>query len=272
MNKIQRIIIVILAASLFSLVSCSSQATVTDDPTKTPAAVLQPTHTPDPCAPENIQTEVEIVHKLMREFDDASILAANSPAGQLSDTIANLQRIRRDAEDLKVPACLNQLKTHQLAHMNTVINTMVSFMGGTTQETLNDGIALARRQHDEYTLEMLRLLGVTLVAATPDPNQPTSAPDGTTGTPNAQAAPAAGITATNPGPTSANLRSAPDLNASASGILEVGQTANVLGITADYGWLLIENPGQPGATAWVYSSLVELSSGINTIPIITPTP
>jgi len=124
--------------------------------------------TPDPCAPENIRVEVEKVHKLMREFDDASLLAASTPREQIRPAIADLQEIRRAAEDQKVPACLGNLKTYQITHMNTVINTLVSFMGGTSdQETMNQGIALARQQHDQYTLELARLLGVTVMPAAP---------------------------------------------------------------------------------------------------------
>ena len=104
----------------------------------------------------------------MREFDDAALLASNTPLEQLNPTISDLQRIRRDVEDLRVPACLTTLKQYQLAHMNTVINTMLGFLSGTDTETLNQGIALARQQHDQYTLELANLLGVTVVAAPPE--------------------------------------------------------------------------------------------------------
>ena len=102
----------------------------------------------------------------MREFDDAAILAQNTPLEQLSDPIAELQRIRREAEDELVPGCLITLKTHQIDHMNAVIETLVAFMGGTDQQTLEQGITAAREQHDEYTLELARLLGLTVVPAT----------------------------------------------------------------------------------------------------------
>lgn len=102
----------------------------------------------------------------MREFDDASVLASNLPREQLSDSIANLQRIRREAEDEKIPPCLTNLKTHQVEHMNTVINTLVAFIGGANKETLEQGIGVAREQHDSYTLELARLLGLTVVPAT----------------------------------------------------------------------------------------------------------
>lgn len=102
----------------------------------------------------------------MREFDDASILASNMPREQLSGPIAELQRIRREAEDEMVPGCLLTLKTHQVEHMNSVIDTLVGFMGGTDQQTLEQGIATARQQHDDYTLELARILGLTVVPAT----------------------------------------------------------------------------------------------------------
>ena len=121
--------------------------------------------TPDPCASPQLEAEVEKVHSHMREFDDASILASNMPREQLSDPIADLQRIRREAEDEDIPDCLLTLKTHQVDHMNTVIDTLVAFMGGTDQQTLEQGIARARQQHDDYTIELARLLGLTVVPA-----------------------------------------------------------------------------------------------------------
>jgi len=44
-----------------------------------------------------------------------------TPVEQLPGIISNLQRIRRSAEDPQIPACLGQLKTHQLNHMNLMI-------------------------------------------------------------------------------------------------------------------------------------------------------
>lgn len=128
-----------------------------------------PLSTPDPCSRPQLETEVQKVHKHMREFDDASILASNMPREQLSDPIADLQRIRREAEDEQVPGCLTNLKLIEVQHMNTVISTLIVFMGGTDQQTLDQGIALARKQHDEYTLELARLLGLTVVPATLPP-------------------------------------------------------------------------------------------------------
>lgn len=122
--------------------------------------------TPDVCSTEMIEAEVQKVHRHMREFDDASILASNMPIEELSAPVANLQRIRRGAEDEEIPACLTTLKNHQIDHMNSVINTLLVFIGGADTGTLEKGILVAREQHDQYTLELARLLGLTVVPAT----------------------------------------------------------------------------------------------------------
>lgn len=131
--------------------------------------------TPDPCSPGQIEAQVQKVHKHMREFDDASILASSTPREQLSSSIADLQRIRREAEDETIPACLTNLKTYQVQHMNSVISTLIAFMGGTDQKSLDQGISIARQQHDQYTLELARLLGLTVVPATA-PGAPSETP------------------------------------------------------------------------------------------------
>jgi hypothetical protein len=134
-----------------------------------PPAAVPITVTADPCAPENIEMAVQEIHSFTREFDDASTVAASRPREQLADSIANLQRIRRDAEDQITPNCLATLKTYQVSHMNSVINTLVAFMGGADQESVDQGIALARQQHDRYTIELARVLGITMVPAASEP-------------------------------------------------------------------------------------------------------
>ena len=102
----------------------------------------------------------------MREFDDASQLASNTPVQGLPNIISNLQKIRREAEDLQIPPCLGVLKTHQLNHMNLTIQTLIAFVGGASQDTLKNGLEQARKEHDLYSLEIVRLLGITLAPLT----------------------------------------------------------------------------------------------------------
>lgn len=132
-----------------------------------PDATAIPTFTPDPCAPENLAASVKKVDDLQREFNDASALSQNLPREQLPGLITHMQGIRRAAEDLEAPPCLVNLKTHQLNHMNIVINTLIAFVGGADAAALNDGILRARAEYDLYTAEKAALLGITLVPATP---------------------------------------------------------------------------------------------------------
>jgi hypothetical protein len=160
---------------LATLTACGKDATPIPIPT---AAVPTITATPDLCAPANIQTEVNKVHKYMREFDDESTLAANMPKEQISEAVSSLQKIRREAEDEPIPECLVSLKTYQIAHMNSVINTLLAFMGGKDQQTIDQYLALARQQHDQYTSELARVLGLTVVPLPTSTETPTS-PDST---------------------------------------------------------------------------------------------
>jgi hypothetical protein len=170
------------------LSGCGTTAIPETSPTKTatPTAV-QPTTTltlltltPDLCASENIRPVVDKVHRHMREFDDAARLAASIQYDQLREPIAELQRIRREAEDEQVPTCLASLKKYQIDHMNAVIEVLIAFMNASNpagaecvtidsaeEELICQLTGLARQQHDQYTLELARILGIPIVTATP---------------------------------------------------------------------------------------------------------
>ena len=151
---------------LIFVTACGGQPAATQ--VETP---VSPTSSPneDPCSPQNLPNTVQPINDLMREFEDASQLASNLPAQQLPQVISDLQRIRRDTEDVQIVACLTTLKTHQLNHMNLMIQTLLAFVGGANQEELTNGLEMARKEHDLYSLEIIRLLGVTLAPITTTP-------------------------------------------------------------------------------------------------------
>jgi hypothetical protein len=171
--------------SLTMLLSGCGSSVVTPEsiPTATDTAMptLTITMTPDLCAPENIKAKVDKVHRHMREFDDASTLAASMPREQLSTPISNLQKIRREAEDEVIPSCLVKLRDYEILHMNSVINTLIAFMSvtdplavdcadveqNTEEEVICQSIASARQQHDQYLLELAKILELPIV--TPGP-------------------------------------------------------------------------------------------------------
>jgi hypothetical protein len=127
-----------------------------------------------------------------------------------------------------------------------------------------EGVRVAGQLHDAYTLEIARLLGITVVPAT-------SAAGGAA-TPAAATSPEAGAFVTNNGPTTVNLRSQPNLDAPNLGLLELNQSAAVLGRSPDGQWLMVELPGQPGQNAWVFATLVSLSTAIESVAVVTPAP
>ena len=226
------------------------------------------TSTPDPCSAENLPGEVSNVHKLTREFDDYSTLASNTPQSQLVTIIPELQRVLRDAEDQRVPACLLDLKKFQLLHMNLVVQTLLAFVSSSNPEGVNAGITKAREAHTQYDIELARLLGLTIVVPTDSVSgQPQATED-----PNAETTPSFGSSpfVTNPGPSGVYLRVAPDLNAQEAGALQLNSSAPALGRTEDNIWIQIEIPNQPGQTAWVYASLVQVSVPIDQLPVVTP--
>jgi len=151
------------------LTACGNNTTPVTEYIVVTATAGPITSTPNPCAPENINAEVQKLHKYMREFDDTSSLAASRPKEQLGDAISKLQDIRRGAEDQLAPACLANLKTYEISHMNLVINTLIAYMGGADQTTVDQGITLARQQHDKYAVELASLLGLTMVPAQVSP-------------------------------------------------------------------------------------------------------
>jgi len=171
------ILIMFVSGCGSSVITPESIPTAADTAMPTLTLTITITMTPDLCGSENIKAEVDKVHRHMREFDDASKLAASMPREQLSTPISNLQKIRRDAEDELIPPCLAKLKDYEILHMNSVINTLIAFMGvndplavdcvevqqNTEEELICQSIAIARQQHDQYVLELAKILELPIV-------------------------------------------------------------------------------------------------------------
>ncbi|MDQ3006038.1 MAG: hypothetical protein M3R47_11755 [Chloroflexota bacterium] len=163
----------LLILSIFVLIlnACANQNIASAQPSATSEPTLTATVTPDPCSVENLSASIKEVNDLMREFDDIAKLAASVAREKVPELVSEMQRIRREAEDHETPTCLSNLKVHQITHMNTVIDTLIAFIGGAQAEALNEGISRAGQEHDLYTLEVARLLGI--------PHAPTTSPSAT---------------------------------------------------------------------------------------------
>jgi hypothetical protein len=196
----------------------------------------------------------------MQQFDDESALASNVPRSQLATRVAALQSIRRQAQNQSAPGCVAQLKQLQLTHMNTVIDTMLAFLSRGDQGAVTQGIEAGRQQHDQYVVELARLLGITAVAVTPRPTLSAAQPGGTATAGRAQSALASsGFIAVNPGPVPITLRAVPATAGAVVATLPVGASAAALGGSPDGEWIQVVVPDHPYQTAWLLASLVQLT-------------
>jgi hypothetical protein len=228
-----------------------------------------PTATPDPCSAANLPAEATKVNNLMRQFDDYSSLAYGTPQSQLLQIIPQMQDVRRAAEDQAVPECLVDLKKLQLLHMQVTLDTLVAFQANRTNTAaVNAGIEQARNYHDQYTLELARLLNLTPVippTRTPAPPPPLE--------PSATLAPETSTqSVTNPGPNSINLHTSASVDSATVATLAVGQSAAVYGKSPDGAWYLIESPAQAGTAVWAYAPLVQVNGDAALLPVVTPSP
>jgi len=154
--KNKNILLLIVLALIFVLTisGCS-----TSPGAETPAITLAAVDNIDPCSPEAIETTGSPLKNLMNRFDDGADIAANSPHEQLSEPIANLQAIRREAEDLEVPICFAELKTAQIDYMNSVIDTLLMFLSLQDEEVIMVGIEISDELRATYETILSEILG-----------------------------------------------------------------------------------------------------------------
>lgn len=133
-NNLPMILIVaaislILILSLIFGASGFTPSASTDTPAPTlslPTNTPVPTNTPDICSSENLATQVERLHALTREFDDTFGLAQTLRLEDAVPLVQDMQRVKRNAEDQTVPACLSKLKEYQLLYMNSGIEVFAT--------------------------------------------------------------------------------------------------------------------------------------------------
>ena len=266
--KTLRLFSLLVLSSILLLTACGLKA-----PTATPTPAVSPT--PDPCSPDRIKMNASRVHELTRAFDDTYQLASSLPRSQVAPQISKLQDIRRVAQDQAVPTCLVQLKKLQLDEMNTAIQAFLAFVGGADQKLVNEGVTAYRQQHDAYTIELARLLDVTVTAppvttagAQAPAAESTPAPAAVT----APASPMPSLAVSNPGSSPVNLHVSASMTSEVVGTLQPRTSAAAFGKSQNGEWILIEDPSQPGKSAWVYASLVQLSGDPAALAVIAPTP
>lgn len=135
-----------LTAEAEQLAVADTTLTATKEPTPvpTPAPTELPTPTPTaiPCYVEADDFLKEL-NDVVREWNDASILAQNTPRLMLSSHIDQLQNLRRKVVDLSPPSCAVVIRDQYVDYMQVEIDGLLSFLrdGNTLKATNLLGLA-----------------------------------------------------------------------------------------------------------------------------------
>jgi predicted small lipoprotein YifL len=254
------IVIVLLTAGI---AACGSKGPTAENS----QAAATTTPTPDRCAPANVPAEFAKVTRLMRSFDEVSVVAQVTPNQQLAVMLLEMNRIRDEATDQEVPPCLDSLKGEKVKFMNAVVATMTNFLGGASGQPLQQRILASRNQRTNYEIELGKLLGYEYHTPTPWPT-----PTATQVTPTST--PAALTVATQK---DIYVFDGPTKNYQKIGAFMTGQQANVTGRPDLVDWIQVELWDSPDHKGWVpYTEVVVtgnvFDAPVVTVPIVTPQP
>jgi hypothetical protein len=126
----------------------------------------------NPCAPQNILTEVKKVYDRMHKFDDISFVANLTPQDQLAVPVLKMQDVRYELEYIEMADCVTPLKQSAINYMNGVIIYLAHFMGGVDRQQVNLEITTADQLRNIYDAELARLTGADLIQPTFTPIPP----------------------------------------------------------------------------------------------------
>jgi len=216
----------------------------------------------DRCALANVPNEVARVTRLMKRFDDASVLAQATPKEQLAVVILEMQKFQSEAEELEVPACLAKLQEEQLNFMQTVTAVMTNFLSGMPGKQLQQQIMFSRNTRTNYEVELGKLLGYEYHTPTPWPT-----PTATQVTPTSTPAPVTVTTSKDVDVYQGLGRDTPKI-----GVFLTGQQANVIGRSEDFNWVLLEMWDSPDQKGWVAYVDVTVSASLIMVPVATVLP
>jgi hypothetical protein len=134
----------LLTAAVLMLSACQSAP-----PTEV-AEVSTPT--PDECSPDS--EHIEALRDVEERFADAVSLAGSTPRISLSEPIANLQEIRRDAEDLEVPSCLEDAHAQLIEYMDAYVEAYLSFLSDADDAIVQVLFRMGDTAYNEYAAEL----------------------------------------------------------------------------------------------------------------------
>ncbi len=221
----------------------------------------------EPCSAD--ARSFQLMNSLLRRFDDAMILAINVSRDQVVDQVEEIQTIRRQVEELPVPACQTPVKTRMVDYMNQVVDLLVAFVGGVQPDLVFRGLSTTSGLRESMEAAMADFTGATVTPfptsfplgslVTEDVSIPVT---GTSETPAAQAAVTAIVTSEQ----GANLRAEPSSDSTLVMSLAPNTQVDVLGVSADQFWVYVTI--SESVKGWLYVPLITVSAPVETLPVI----
>jgi hypothetical protein len=110
-----------------------------------------------PCGINRLQASSKAISSLLTRFSDELQVANSTPRMSLAGPVSNLQQIKRETDDLVVPACLDMAKGYAVGSMVDGINGFIAFMGQEDNSVVTSHLNSATSQAQYFQDELVRV-------------------------------------------------------------------------------------------------------------------
>ncbi len=110
-----------------------------------------------PCGVNPVKEAANQLQAKAEEFSDAFNIAVSTSRISLAGPISDMQAIKRDADDIQVPACMEKARALTVEGMDHSISGMIAFMGQENDATVEGFLTLAQVRTQDATAEVGRI-------------------------------------------------------------------------------------------------------------------
>lgn len=110
-----------------------------------------------PCGLRRINHSMSQLQQIAERWDDANSIAGSAARIALAAPVSDLQKIKREANELGVPGCLAPAKRTLLASMEASIDAYLAFMQRNDDLTVSTKMLLAETKKSTFASELRRV-------------------------------------------------------------------------------------------------------------------
>ena len=110
-----------------------------------------------PCGINKVNASKDKIEDILDEFYDAYEVASSTSRIALANPVGEMQDIKRRAEDIEVPVCMDQVKSNYIKGMKKAINGFLSFMSQKSDAIVYSFFDTAASFFEKATLEMNKI-------------------------------------------------------------------------------------------------------------------